>query len=254
MQGKRRSGERASPERHLDGPDLAPPDPTEWEEETGPGPGSRWGAVLVWGTFIIGIASVLLITPENDQVQRLLLGLGPLAPLAYFLSEIVQVVIIPIPGQPFEVAGGWLLGLVWGSVIGSAGAFAGSLAAFHIARRFGRDWVHRHVGGGVQNRVARELRKGARMEWIIFWLMMIPNFPRDPLCFIAGVSGMRARGFVLIALLGRPVGLVPWVALGAEGVASGVAWQVGMIGVAATIWLVSRLVPSLAGADPEPES
>ncbi|MFP4624047.1 MAG: hypothetical protein ACLFRX_07725, partial [Gemmatimonadota bacterium] len=52
--------------------------------------------------------------------------------------------------------------------------------------------------------------------------------------------------FVLIALLGRPVGLVPWVALGAEGVASGVAWQIGMIAVAAAIWVGARMLPAPA--------
>ncbi|MFP4623576.1 MAG: TVP38/TMEM64 family protein, partial [Gemmatimonadota bacterium] len=128
------------------------------------GSASRWGSVLIGATFLIGIGSVFLVSPENAEVRAALQALGPLAPLAYFLTEIVQVVIIPVPGQPFEVAGGWLLGLAGGSVIGSAGAFAGSLAAFHIARRFGRDWVRRHVGGGVQSRVARELEKGSRME------------------------------------------------------------------------------------------
>lgn len=214
---------------------------------------SRWGSILIWATFLIGIGSVFLISPENTEVRRALQALGPLAPLAYFLSEIVQVVIIPIPGQPFEVAGGWLLGLLGGSVIGSAGAFAGSILSFHLARRFGRDWVRRHVAGGVQSRVGKELQKGSRMEWIVFWLMMIPNFPRDPLCYVAGVSGMSSRSFVLIALLGRPVGLVPWVALGADGVASGVAWQMGMIAVAAGIWLLARVVPALA-TDPAADS
>jgi uncharacterized membrane protein YdjX (TVP38/TMEM64 family) len=212
--------------------------------------------LLIWGTFIIGIVSVFLVSPENEAVRRFLLSLGPLAPLAYLLAEIVQVVVIPVPGQPFEVAGGWILGLAGGSVVGSAGAIAGSLIAFHIARRFGRRWVEDHVGGGVQEKVARGLQDGARAEWIIFWLMMIPNFPRDPLCYIAGVSGMSTRSFVLIALLGRPVGLVPWVALGAEGAASGVAWQAAMIAVAGVVWLASRWVPGLSGGeagDPEPE-
>jgi uncharacterized membrane protein YdjX (TVP38/TMEM64 family) len=234
------------------GPTAGPVQDPDDDAEVGKA--SRWGSILIWATFIIGIVSVLLISPESDEIQAFLTSLGPLAPLALFLSEIVQVVVIPIPGQPFEVAGGWMLGLLGGSVIASAGAFAGSLIAFHLARRFGRDWVHRHVGGGVQNRIARELQKGSRMEWIVFWLMMIPNFPRDPLCYVAGVSGMRSRGFVLIALLGRPVGLVPWVALGAEGVASGVAWQVGMIGIAAAIWFASRLVPAIAGSGAEPEA
>lgn len=213
---------------------------------------SRWGSFLIWGTFLIGIGSVFLVSPENGEIRRLLQSLGPLAPLAYMLAEVVQVVIIPIPGQPFELAGGYLLGLAGGSVIGTVGAVAGSLAAFHLARRFGRDWVDRHVGGGVQGRVADGLKQGRRMEWIVFWLMMIPNFPRDPLCYVAGVSGMRTRSFVLIALLGRPVGLVPWVALGADGVAAGLAWQVGMIALAAGIWTLARLARGL-GASPAPE-
>jgi uncharacterized membrane protein YdjX (TVP38/TMEM64 family) len=243
--------------RHRRGSAITTPETTE--PPTDPGrTGPPWGSILIWATFLIGIGSVFLISPENESVRRALVSLGPFAPLVYMLSEVVQVVVIPIPGQPFEVAGGWVMGILGGSVIGSLGAVAGSLAAFWLARRFGRDWVRRHVGGGVQERVAKGLEEGRRMEWIVFWLMMIPNFPRDPLCYVAGVSGMSTRSFILIALLGRPVGLVPWVALGAEGVASGVAWQLGMIAVAASIWLASRLFTAtepdgVPEPDPEPE-
>ena len=209
------------------------------EQDADPSP---WTArLLIWGTLIIGIGSVFLISPESQQVRDTLRSLGPLAPAAYLLAEVIQVVVIPIPGQPFEVAGGYVLGLLGGSLIGSAGAVAGSLIAFHLARRFGRAWVERHAAGGVQKRLATGLREGRRVETIVFWLMMVPNFPRDPLCFVAGVSGMSTRSFLLIALLGRPVGLVPWVALGAKGPAAGVAWQVGMIGVAGLAWLGLRL-------------
>ena len=223
---------------------------------TTPEGGGRLGGVLLWGTVIIGIGSVLLISPENEGVRRFLESLGPFAPLAYFLAELVQVVVIPIPGQPFEVAGGWLLGLWGGSLVGSLGALTGSVLAFGLGRRFGRPWVERHTSAGVRRKVFGRLEEGQRAEWIIFWLMMIPNFPRDPLCYVAGVSGMSMRAFLLIALLGRPVGLVPWVALGAEGAAAGLAWQLGMIGVASAIWLASRLPAWLAGPslqDPGPE-
>ena len=224
-------------------------------QDTAASTSGRVGSILVWATFAIGIASVFLISPENEGVRRFLESLGSFAPLAYFLAEVVQVVVIPIPGQPFEVAGGWLMGLAPGSIIGSLGAMAGSVVAFHLGRRFGRPWVERHTSAGVRRKVFGRLEQGQRAEWIIFWLMMIPNFPRDPLCYVAGVSGMSTRSFIIIALLGRPVGLVPWVALGAEGVASGVAWQAGMIALAALIWLASRLIPRIGGTpalEPEP--
>ena len=216
----------------------------------------RTGTILVWATFIIGIGSVFLISPENEGVRRFLESLGPFAPAAYFLSEVVQVVLIPIPGQPFEVAGGWLLGLGPGSVIGSLGALAGSMIAFRLGRRFGRPWVERHTSPGVRRKVFGRLEQGQRAEWIIFWLMMVPNFPRDPLCYVAGVSGMSMRAFFLIAALGRPVGLVPWVALGADGAAAGVYWQIAMIAIASAVWLGSRLygwLTATPGAGPEPE-
>lgn len=213
--------------------------------------GSRIGAALVWGTFVIGIASVFLISPEDERIRALLESLGAFGSLAYFVAEVVQVVVIPIPGQPFEVAGGWLLGLVGGSLVGSFGAIVGSMVAFRIARRFGRDWVARHVSGGALKRVTDGLKEGKRAEWIVFWLMMVPNFPRDPLCYVAGISGMSHRSFLLIAVLGRPVGLVPWVALGAQGAASGIAWQLAMIAVAAGIWIVMRFAPRLVRGAPE---
>ena len=216
-------------------------------KESSPEPRVWVGRLLIWGTVLIGLASVLLISPENEQVRETLRQLGPLAPAAYLLAEIVQVVVIPIPGQPFEVAGGYVLGLLQGSLVGSAGAIAGSLVAFHIARRFGRGWVEKHAAGGVQERLRKGLSEGRRAETIVFWLMMVPNFPRDPLCFVAGVSGMSARSFLLIAVLGRPVGLVPWVALGAEGAAAGIAWQVGMIAVAGVAWIALRVAESSGG-------
>lgn len=214
-----------------------------------------WGGVLFWGTFALGILSLFLISPHHVEIRSALRALGPLGPAAYFLAEIIQVVIIPIPGQPFALAGGWLLGFTGGAVIGSAGAIVGSVIAFHLARRFGREWVRKHVSGGVRGRVARSLEEGTRMEWIIFTLMMVPEFPRDPLCYLAGVSGMSRRSFVLIALLGRPVGLVPWVALGSGGIVAGVAWQIGMIALAGTIWLTSRAISTVrAGVPAEVES
>jgi uncharacterized membrane protein YdjX (TVP38/TMEM64 family) len=100
------------------------------------------------------------------------------------------------------------------------------------------------------------LGRGQRAEWLVFWLMMIPNFPRDPLCFVAGISGMSARRFFLIALLGRPVGLVPWVALGAGGAAAAITWQLWMIAGAGAIWVLMRLVPGVlsnATEAPEPQ-
>src|SRR5690606_12419695 len=85
---------------------------------------------------------------------------------------------------------------------------------FGLGRRYGRPWVERNTPAGVRERFARRLGSG-RAEWVVFWLMMVPAFPRDPLCYLAALTRLTPLQFGLIALVGRPVGLAPLVAVGA---------------------------------------
>src|SRR5690606_29765401 len=79
-------------------------------------------------------------------------------------------------------------------------------------RRYGRPWVERNTPAGVRERFARRLGSG-RAEWVVFWLMMVPAFPRDPLCYLAALTRLTPLQLGVIARVGRPVGLAPWVAL-----------------------------------------
>lgn len=203
-------------------------------------------ALAVWVLFVAALLLAPRLMPDEAATRSAFLALGPLAPFAFVAAEVVQVVVIPIPGQPLEIPGGWLFGTGWGTVLGSVGAFAGSLVAFRLGRRYGRSWVEARVAPEVRRRFETRWEKwlpaGARAgdgaAWVIFWLMMVPAFPRDALCYLAGVTRLSTRRFALIAAIGRPVGLAPWIALGAEGVRAGLEMQVLMIAAAAAIWFV----------------
>ena len=196
----------------------------------------RSGALVVWVAFVAGLIALGVFFPDDDAVRQWLLALGPLAPAGYVFGEVAQIVLWPIPGQPFEVSGGWLLGFWPGVLLGSAAAIAGSILSFMLGRRYGTGWVHRHIPEEIRRKFSSRLDRGRRAEWIVFGLMLVPSFPRDPLCHLAGVSSMSTRSFVLVAAIGRPVGLIPWVALGADGVAAGIVWQAAMIGAAAVLY------------------
>jgi uncharacterized membrane protein YdjX (TVP38/TMEM64 family) len=157
------------------------------------------------------------------------------------------VVFWPIPGQPLEIPGGWLFGFLAGTALGSVGAVAGSLVAFELGRRYGRRWVERHISAGVRERFAARLGGGQRAGWVVFWLMMVPAFPRDPLCYLAGLTRLTLAQFGLIALVGRPVGLAPWVALGGEGVELGLRIQALALAIPALVWAGHRVYARLPG-------
>lgn len=194
-------------------------------------------AAIAWLLFLASLVLVPRVFPDEMAVRAALEGIGPLAPAAFVLAEAIQVVVIPIPGQPIEIPGGYLFGLVGGAALASLGAVAGSIIAFGLGRRYGRRWVERRVAADVRARFDGWLGRGNRAEWAVFWLMLVPAFPRDPLCYLAGLTGLSAIRFALIAAIGRPVGLIPWVALGADGIALGVRLQLWLAAAAGAVWL-----------------
>ena len=203
-------------------------------------------AVATWALFLAGLVLGWRFAPDEAAVRGALESAGPLAPLGFVVAEAVQVIVIPIPGQPLEIPGGYLFGLVPGIILASIGAFIGSIAAFAIGRRYGRPWVERRIPEEVRGRFEGWMARGERIAWIVFWLMVIPAFPRDPLCYLAGLTPLGAGRFALIAAIGRPVGLAPWVALGSDGVVRGAALQLWLVAGAAVVWFLHVWIARLS--------
>jgi uncharacterized membrane protein YdjX (TVP38/TMEM64 family) len=204
-------------------------------------------ALIAWGLFAAALLASSLLRLEQETVRAALAGLGPAAPLGFVLAEAAQVVFWPIPGQPLEIPGGWLFGFVGGTALGSVGAVAGSLVAFALGRRYGRPWVERHIPVGIRERFAARLGREQRAGWVVFWLMMVPSFPRDPLCYLAGLTHLTTARFALIALVGRPIGLAPWVALGGGGVEVGLKIQAIALAIPALVWACHRAYTRFPG-------
>src|SRR5690606_32682029 len=159
--------------------------------------GAHPAALAAWVLFAAALLVSSRLRLEQEAVRDALAGLGAAAPLGFVLAEAAQVVFWPIPGQPLEIPGGWLFGFLAGTALGSVGAVAGSLVAFELGRRYGRRWVERHISAGVRERFAARLGGGQRAGWVVFWLMMVPAFPRDPLCYLAGLTRLTLARFGL---------------------------------------------------------
>ena len=80
-----------------------------------------------------------------DAVKQWLLSFGGWTPFIYFLFQILQVIIAPLPGGTTTLVGGALFGWIKGFLLSEAGIMIGTAAAFGIAKKLGRPVILKWV-------------------------------------------------------------------------------------------------------------
>ncbi|MEG0377468.1 MAG: TVP38/TMEM64 family protein [Eubacterium sp.] len=148
-----------------------------------------------------------------EAVKHFLLGFGGWTPLIYFLFQILQVIIAPIPGGTTTLVGGALFGGLWGFLLSMTGILIGSAAAFGIAKKLGRPFILRFIGSKWLEKF--ENIRDSRLNMVLFLIFLFPGFPDDLFCYLAGLSKMRFKTFMFIAILGRIPGFLLTTLVGA---------------------------------------
>ena len=143
---------------------------------------------------------------SKENVRDYVRGFGAWAPLAFFVLQFVQVIFSPIPGSVTTIAGGMLFGFLYGFLLSIAAIFLGSVVAFLLGKAFGRPLVERIAGKSVVEKYMSGV--SSRQRVVLIMMFLLPMFPDDLLCLIAGLSAMRLPQFSLIVILTRPWGLL----------------------------------------------
>lgn len=136
-----------------------------------------------------------------DTLQSFLLQFGIWTPLVFFLLQLLQIIIAPIPGGTVGLVGGALFGTIGGFLISATGTLAGSVIVFLLSKRFGRPFVIRFVSSELIEKY--DQIKESKLNTVLFLIFLFPLFPDDMLCFIAGLSPMPVKTFILIVMLAR---------------------------------------------------
>ncbi len=173
---------------------------------------------LLWGTAAVVAAVVMVlyfflkergyleIFESTEALQAYVSGFGAWAPAIFMLLQIAQVIFAPIPGNVTTLAGGAMFGF-WPALLYSVTAiFLGSLAAFGIGRFCGKPIIYKLAPRDVVDKYLNVLAKKQRMTLSL--LFLLPFFPDDVLCLLAGLTGYSWGWFAGMVLLTRPWGLV----------------------------------------------
>ena len=120
----------------------------------------------------------------------------------FVILQFLQVTFLPLPSFLPTAAGAYIFkwNAVWLSLIG---VLAGSALAFAIGRKFGVK-AARWIAGPEALEKYYTYAKG-RDKTILFLMFLLPAFPDDLLCIIAGLTDMKFRTFMLMMLITRPI-------------------------------------------------
>lgn len=170
---------------------------------------------LIWDVVAQGPLTRLL--SNRDELVKVMNGFGIWAPFIYINLQILQTVVAPIPGQIVGGVGGFLFGH-WGILWTTIGSFIGFWLVFCIARKFGRPLVEKIFKKSAVDKFDFIINaKGASL--IIFAIFLLPGFPDDLVCYIAGLTKLSMKKLMMISILGRfpTIVLTNYIGMGISG-------------------------------------
>ena len=187
------------------------------------------------------LLSSLLWFSDLDAVTEAIRGFGLWGPAVLFVLFILQTFLAFIPGQALMVSSGYIYGFTGGILITWISLVVGGQAAFWLARRYGRPFAEKWVSAPVLDR----WDKSAAGQGIGFYViaLVLPLFPNDAMCYVAGLGNMSFRRFLTANILGRGIASFLTVIVGAfSEQIPGLLWVAIVIFIVLGIagWFVAR--------------
>lgn len=164
-------------------------------------------ALVIFLTFcvlvgwLVGVPMVRL-AGEPEEFRQWVDSFGVWGRLVFVGMVFLQVLVALIPGEPLELAAGYVFGVVEGSLLAMAGILLGSAVVFLLVQRLGPKIVEVFFPEREIKRLAF-LKDPKKSRALAFILMTIPGTPKDLLSYFAGLTPITLWQWLAIVLISR---------------------------------------------------
>ena len=161
--------------------------------------------VMLGGVLLLAGAGLGLLFGSIDmnQISRML------EDIPHGLREILMIVLIAaqiflafLPGEPLELAAGFLFGSVGGTLLCLVGSLLGTALVYLLVQRYGKRLVTVFFKQEQLNEFTGVLKKRNSMLWI-FLLFLIPGTPKDFLAYAVGLTPLSLLTWIRITVIAR---------------------------------------------------
>lgn len=203
---------------------------------------SRRKAALLRGCFVL-ILCIFLLTvivalfnsfinlsdykTDADKIEKIvqiIRNTGSWGMLVYIFVQILQVVILPLPAAVCYIPGSLIWDAWTATLLASLGVLIGSVIAYGIGKVFGKKVVMWIAGREATEKYAGYL--GSKGKVVFVLMQILPFFPDDILCMVAGLTSMSFLFFFITMIAVRPLIIAAYCFLGSGTVIPFKGWGI----------------------------
>ena len=154
------------------------------------------------------------IETKSEAFKAYVASFGYSASFAFIALQIVQVIVAPIPGQFSGLLGGYVFGFWEGLSYTLIGLSIGSFITMVLGRLFGIAVLHKLLPQKILVKYDYLLTEDSLKAFFIIFLL--PYFPDDAICFIAGLTRIKLWKLMVVCVVGRLPGMATFSYVGAN--------------------------------------
>ena len=197
-------------------------------------------ALLVVGAYLV-FHALGFTKMTREQLQTYIQGTGAIATLVFILITFEQVTLVPIPGAVTILAGSYLFGF-WASFLYSyIGMMIGSIVSFALGRVIGRPYVN-WVAGEKQKADEWIKKLKGRETVFLFFAFLLPLFPDDILCAVAGALPIRWITFMIMQIITRATSIICTMIFMSGEIIPFYGWGLVVLGAVGVVCVVAFIV------------
>ena len=180
------------------------------------------GGLFLWRTGFFDALS------SSASMESYIRRFSPFGQCFFFLIQLMSVILAPIPSNITALAGAVLFGMWQTFFLTYAAVVLGSVLVFCLARALGRPFADKLVNQKLSEKYLDVIR--SKQDIFLILVFLLPFFPDDLICILAGLTRMSPLRFFVIALLTRPWGLLVACAAGSAAFSIPV-WGMVLLGL-----------------------
>ena len=122
--------------------------------------------------------------------------------LLLFGLQVLQILLVVLPGEPLEIMAGMCFGTIGGTIFIMTTACFATALIFTLVRKFGRSYVEEFFKKDKLDKIenSKFFKESKNIEIVMTILFIIPGTPKDLLVYIGGLLPIKPMRFNILSI------------------------------------------------------